>query len=277
MMISIFDQLQQDQVRHTKSRKSKHASYPDRFVVPDDSIQWDIPLDGYDPREYNAPVVLNPETPWADPQNIALVQHDWVSFEGDIRFDSHQRPLNPKGRTGIAGRGVLGKWGANFAVDAVITTLNPQTRCFEVLTIKRRDTGENAFPGGMVDPGESPFETRNRELQEEISIRMEDITLPIHEQIVFRGYVDDPRNTDHAWLETTAIHTHIAYEVACRMVLKAGDDAVVVQWRELTTESIKRFYANHGLTLLSAISQMVNQQPSVVAPDVANQFKTSFL
>ena len=25
---------------------------------------------------------------------------------------------------------------------------------------------------------------------------------------VYRGYVDDPRNTDNAWTETTAFHFH---------------------------------------------------------------------
>ena len=27
---------------------------------------------------------------------------------------------------------------------------------------------------------------------------------------VYRGYVDDPRNTDNAWMETVAMHFHDA-------------------------------------------------------------------
>lgn len=30
-------------------------------------------------------------------------------------------PLNPIGRTGIQGRGVLGRWGPNHAADPIIT------------------------------------------------------------------------------------------------------------------------------------------------------------
>lgn len=30
-------------------------------------------------------------------------------------------PLNPIGRTGISGRGVLGRWGPNHAADPVVT------------------------------------------------------------------------------------------------------------------------------------------------------------
>jgi len=275
--MSIYQQLKFDDDCHLKSRNSRHASYPARFVVPDEKIKWEVSFDEYYPAEYNAPVVLNPQTPWADPHDLSLIEREWTSFEGKVQFNAIQRPINPRGRTGISGRGVLGKWGANFAVDAVITTINPQTNCFEVLTIKRRDTGETAFPGGMVDPGESPLATRNRELQEEISICLNDIALPLYEQVVFQGYVDDPRNTDNAWLETTAIHSHIAYDIASRMKLQAGDDAASVQWRALTTESIKQFYANHGYTLLRALSRMVEQYPSFINSEIQNQFKESFL
>ena len=31
------------------------------------------------------------------------------------------RPINPMGRTGLTGRGQLGKWGPNHAADPVVT------------------------------------------------------------------------------------------------------------------------------------------------------------
>ena len=42
---------------------------------------------------------------------------------------------------------------------------------------------------------------------------------------VYRGYVDDPRATDNAWMETTAFHFHCSAEVGDRLPLAAGDDA----------------------------------------------------
>lgn len=30
-------------------------------------------------------------------------------------------PLNPKGRTGLGGRGLLGRWGPNHAGDPIVT------------------------------------------------------------------------------------------------------------------------------------------------------------
>lgn len=39
-------------------------------------------------------------------------------------------PLNPIGRTGVRGRGVLGRWGPNHAADPIVTRW------------KRNETGE---------------------------------------------------------------------------------------------------------------------------------------
>ncbi len=45
--------------------------------------------------------------------------------------------MNPRGRTGISDRGTLGKWGANFAADPLVTRNNPETGQLELLVIKR--------------------------------------------------------------------------------------------------------------------------------------------
>ena len=242
---------------HTKSRTEKHASYPARFFVPDNGIIWDIQFDFYQPTEFTAPVVLNKNTAWADPQSIKAVTRVFASFEGDVQFNTMGIPLNPMGRTGLRGRGILGKWGANFAVDGIVTRLNPNSNQLEVLTITRCDTGEIALPGGMVDLDETVVETRNRELEEELSIKPTDLSNHLYEETVYSGYVDDPRNTDNAWMETTVIHTHLAYENATSMKVCAGDDASDFKWLPITTESFSLFYANHGSSLLLAVKKML--------------------
>ena len=45
-----------------------------------------------------------------------------------------------------------------------------------------------------------------------------------------RGYVDDPRNTDNAWIETTANHYHCSDALARLLPLNAGDDALKAMW-----------------------------------------------
>ena len=68
-----------------------------------------------------------------------------------------------------------------------------------------------AIPGGMVDPGEDVNETLKREFTEEALDGIDDKTL---EKLwktgveLYRGYVDDHRNTDNAWMETVVVNFH---------------------------------------------------------------------
>ena len=47
------------------------------------------------------------------------MQVNRASHEGEYLVDATNRPLNIRGRTGVRGRGVLGKWGPNHAADPV--------------------------------------------------------------------------------------------------------------------------------------------------------------
>ena len=49
------------------------------------------------------------------------------TYEGPISFDSNGFPLNPRGRTGLRGRGLLGLWGPNHTTDPIVTRFHPQT------------------------------------------------------------------------------------------------------------------------------------------------------
>eukprot|EP00966_Prymnesium_polylepis_P095530 2213051-Prymnesium_polylepis.1 len=55
------------------------------------------------------------------------------------------------------------------------------------------------------------------------------------EGIVFRGWVDDHRNTDHAWMETTAVLFHATQEIAAALKLEIKDTHEVtrVAWKDL--------------------------------------------
>ena len=52
---------------------------------------------------------------------MSRVQVNRASHEGEYLVDVNNRPLNIRGRTGLRGRGVLGKWGPNHAADPVVT------------------------------------------------------------------------------------------------------------------------------------------------------------
>lgn len=155
---------------HTVAPTGQPPGYPQRARVSDTS--WEAPDPTYQPIEFEAPVLAT--APWAAP---ARPPHTLAHSAHPVQHDDTGRPLNPAGRTGMTGRGLLGQWGPNHAADPIITRNNPQTGQLEVLLIRRKDTTGNsnqwAIPGGMVDPGELASETAKREFEEEVGIELD--------------------------------------------------------------------------------------------------------
>ena len=87
--------------------------------------------------------------------------------------------------------------GRKPAADPVLIADTPDGP--HVLLIKRSDCGQWAISGGMVDPGETAPVTLMRELREETGIDLAEVK----PRILTRTYIDDPRNTDHAWICST--------------------------------------------------------------------------
>ncbi len=81
---------------HTKARTERPADYPMRATVPDNRVSWEISFPTYAPPYYTSQVVMafdssaDPTNPnlWADPESINLVAHKFVSFEGEVLFES---------------------------------------------------------------------------------------------------------------------------------------------------------------------------------------------
>jgi ADP-ribose pyrophosphatase len=264
---------------HTAARSQANPQYPPRFPVPDIAVPFTVALPGYTPTRFTAgPVLANDahvtRGGWADPLDFSALSVDvWAarrSFEGPIVIGTDGRPRNPRGRTGMCERGLLGKWGPNHAADPIVTRFLPEEepdlppgggRCrgrLQVVAIKRRDCGAWALPGGMVDVGESVSVTVRREFAEEaghhladpvLHARFEQLSARLFSsgQVVYRGYVDDPRNTDNAWMETTAFHFHCDAEMGALLPLHAGDDAADVTWLDVddADERYVGLYASH--------------------------------
>ncbi|KPJ08508.1 ADP-ribose pyrophosphatase, mitochondrial [Papilio machaon] len=260
-------------LQHVKARCGIYPrSTIQKFAVPDDKVPWTVEYKEYNPPNYTSPSIHG--KPWADPDiDEPNFKPTWNSIDGNVNRKSHMSnytiangyPMNPVGRTGICGRGVLGRWGPNHAADPVVTRWKKQaesdmkiteTPILQFIAIKRGDTGEWALPGGMVDPGEKVAVTAVREFQEEA---MNSLAATEEEKSewkqkfknffnggveVYSGYVDDPRNTDNAWMETVAynFHDHDGTTVGA-LKLNAGDDAVGVRWVDITPNI--KLYASH--------------------------------
>ncbi|CAD5115997.1 unnamed protein product [Dimorphilus gyrociliatus] len=271
------------------------VSQPERFKVIG-SRRWGDEIDAnYNPPRFtDSSVLMDPTTMkkpiWADlPEsqlfNVLWNQEDELdgrkvnrkSFECDYIVGPACKadlgrcnlPLNPKGKTGIVGRGILGRWGPNHAADPIVTRWNLKndgTKVLQFVAIKRGDNGEWAIPGGMVEPGENVSQTLIKEFCEEAlgiwEEESKDISLETREEKrteivnelkeffeetgvkIYSGYVDDPRNTDNAWVETTVFNFHETdSKTVSKYNLRAGDDAINVKWMNI--DECQQLYASH--------------------------------
>lgn len=253
---------------HIKARTQIPAVYPPRFPV-DASATWhNTDRNEYTPSYFVTGKVLardttlDPTNPlmYADPEDVSRVDFTTrLSYEGPILFDETGLPLNPIGPTGIRGRGLLGKWGPNHAADPIVTRINDENK-LEMIAVKRIDSGEWAIPGGMVDKGERVTQTLQRELSEESSANLSfEKAVP-----VYQGYVDDPRNTDNAWIETDAYHLHIPSDVLIQLAVHE-DATEETEWMELREENIDKLYASHADLVKKAISMWEKENHAYVA------------
>ncbi|KRY22419.1 ADP-ribose pyrophosphatase, mitochondrial [Trichinella patagoniensis] len=270
---------------HFKCRNSVYArSNIQRFHVPDDHVKWSVCFDDYRPVEYTAVTVAH--APWADPE-IAQpgFEPKFNQIDGPINRISYcgkysilnGRPLNPVGRTGMSGRGCLGRWGPNHAVDPIVTRwkchtdgtiqVNGTTNrpILQFVSVLRGDSHEWAIPGGMVDAGELVTDALKREFMEEAfdilnvssqhqKASIEKLVAESFQQaeVIYQGYVDDPRNTDNAWMETAAYNIHDETgEQLGSTELKAGSDAVGAKWTDISSDA--KLYASHS-EMLKAVA-----------------------
>ncbi len=199
-------------------------------TVTDATRPWSVPLPGYAPLDITPPELRGPEglaaavaQGWAEPYATPADVPDWTERQASallpFDLDEHGRPLNPTGRTGRTGRN-LGKWGENTAADPIVIAGVGADR--RILLIKRDDVFQWAVPGGMVNPGELAKQALVRELREETGVDLAELT----PHVLGSRYVDDWRNSDHAWVVTTVAVFTLPTEVTAT----AADDAADAQW-----------------------------------------------
>ena len=123
------------------------------------------------------------------------------------------------------------------------------------------------FNAGMVDPGETVSTTVRREFMEEamdstgeMQGNTEDMEKMVNDFFanglkIYSGYVDDPRNTDNAWMETVAFLFHDETgDTIGKFDLKAGDDAKALKWADISQDL--ELYASHSDFVREAIQEL---------------------
>lgn len=266
-----------------------------RDKVPFEKINWNLPLK-YSPVNFTSKKILTKDgAVYKDPDYIddefSNISFNEIDKNYDVDRKSHHGnyeffvnkhgnksilvPRNPVGRTGLTGRGHLGRWGCNHAADPIVTTwsrdekgrieTHPESQkpILKFVAIQRRDTDQWAIPGGMRDPGEVITKTLVREFAEEaldyavqydkhdkIDKKASEMNKKLNDffrdgLLIYKGYVDDPRNTDNAWMETIACNFHDKNgNIIGNIELKGGDDAKHAKWLKLDS-SLDLFASHH--------------------------------
>lgn len=269
-----------------------------RQPVDDESVNWEIPFPCYNPPHMSSPHREGAAWA-DDIADLALIKFNEVdngitrvSHEGIYHVDeTTNMPRNPYGRTGITGPGLNGRIGVNHAADGILTRLvrapygwGPKffidgTPMVEAALVTRRDNKKYAFMGGFVNSGESFEDAAFRELSEEGLNLQRPRDMTMHEftdhkknlvdnlkefykeknVVVYKGYVDDERNTDISWIETSA---HLAHDedgdILGGLPLRGGDDAETAQWMLVTPALMDNMHASHG-TIMRAVLDVIEQ------------------
>ncbi|XP_070175133.1 transient receptor potential cation channel subfamily M member-like 2 [Littorina saxatilis] len=303
--------LRQEVSHQLESRLKLHVVarspiYPNcfvcRFPVPDDKVPWEVPFEDYDPVDYTADSILN--KPYADKidliempvkDRIGLIPFNnfdkeaavsRISFEGQYKV-VNGLPLNPIGRTGIEGRGLLGRWGPNIAGDPLLTrwkcdtkgkrVLSPDGKpVLEFVAVKRTDNKLWAIPGAVCTqaeaislPGEEPWNVLWKYFTlEALGSLMDDPkskanidaklkTLSEKGATLYQGYADDARNTDNAWLETCVVNYHDdTGDILYNFDLRAGQGTSAVSWLTVSSKIGVVLHGSHSYFLKLAADKL---------------------
>uniref|UniRef100_A0A8B9ZZE3 Transient receptor potential cation channel subfamily M member 2 n=1 Tax=Anas zonorhyncha TaxID=75864 RepID=A0A8B9ZZE3_9AVES len=222
----------------------------------------------YDPPAYSAD---HKDTAVQDPFNLSLeslLKINYNAMDGLIDRQSFHGlyavqdglPLNPMGRTGLRGRGRLHSFGPNHALHPVVTRWRRNLdgsiirkslkKMLEVLVAQYPLSDVWALPGGSLEPGETlPLKLKwilRREFWPQFQNLLKQGT-EIH-----KGYLDDPRNTDNAWVETVAVSIHFDSQNDVQMkrlnsFLQGCDPELCIRWQVLDRRM--PLHANHKLLL----------------------------
>ncbi|XP_033086293.1 transient receptor potential cation channel subfamily M member 2 isoform X3 [Trachypithecus francoisi] len=255
---------------------ARHLLYPNcpitRFPVPNEKVPWETEFLIYDPPFYTAErkdtAVTDPVGDTLEP--LSTIQYNMVdglwdrrSFHGPYAVQAGF-PMNPMGRTGLRGRGSLSCFGPNHTLYPMVTRWRRNEdgaicrksikKMLEVLVVKLPLSEHWALPGGSREPGETLPQKLKRILRQEHWLSFENLLARSTE--VYKGYMDDPRNTDNAWIETVAVSIHFQDHNDAELnrlnsSLHVCDSGASIRWQVVDRRI--PLYANHK-TLLQKVA-----------------------
>lgn len=238
---------------HLKIRGERPTSYPLRQRISIDLVSWKLKCPEYSPPYHVDPSVLaNDATKipdgWADPEDLAQVERKSL---GNIKWDDAGHPLHPRGRTGIAGRGLLGRWGVNPAVNAVIFRIDSDNKSIELLLGKHEEGRFLWLPKGFVPRGI----TSDMAVGEIIKREFGWLPESDHGEIIFEGFSYDPRQTDNAWIEISTFLFCYPFDSA-PIDFNSDREFEEIEWWPVNEETQKNLHPVQAFFVKIAIKKL---------------------
>jgi ADP-ribose diphosphatase len=238
---------------HLRIHAERPDGYPERLRITIDEAPWQLDCPHYDPPYYVAQAVLDNQRPagWADPEDHGAIRRELEERPARFR-DAHGRPLNPRGRTGLAGRGLLGLWGSNLSVAALAVRPTGKANELEVLLGQPAGQTRLELPKSFLHPGESLADGATRVLETEADCRPDCAA-----EVLTQGYTYDSRQTDHAWVEVQAV-LYFDSDGTLPEVAFPGGDFEEVKWWPLDATTVNRVPSSQASLLRDAIEWLRN-------------------
>ncbi|XP_037345414.2 transient receptor potential cation channel subfamily M member 2 [Pungitius pungitius] len=212
---TLTDPSEKEDRNHVKARE---LHYPNsklaRFPVPEEKVPWEISFSSYKPTYY-----------------ASEDGGDHVDGSESEALDNYR---NPRGRTGLRGRGALSRLGPNRSAELVLTRIQEgQRSVLEYMAVWDERQGTLTLPGGALQSADhlpvALERTIGRTMYEKLNAK-------VSEGIkVFEGYVDDCRNTDNAWVEITVLNIHLesTSRFAANIDSMVASSNGALQWQEV--------------------------------------------
>ncbi|KRX42919.1 ADP-ribose pyrophosphatase, mitochondrial [Trichinella murrelli] len=243
---------------HLVYKKYYPGTTIERLYVPESETRWKVKSEKYLPHDYTA----CPQNWKCDPDDPKGIKFNEIDDELDRRtfvrkkykIDPDGRPLNPKGRTGIRGRGTLAYWGPNHAMMTIISRGKGNNKEYYVMR-SNRTTVEAPF---LIEYVKKPMVQvfpptlyqivigDMKEIFPEAAILEALEKFYKESSIIYQGYYTDQRNTDNAWSEFTILEIedpskeYFNVVEAKRVTLPETGEEVTFQWEELPEEQVER-------------------------------------
>ena len=195
---------------------------------------------------------------WADPEDVSKLGDSLT--ERAKAHDDSGRPLNPRGRTGIAGRGLLGRWGPNEAIAALVTRENIDSGGTDVLLGRKVGQHSLSVPKGFRLAGEEMDSALLRVLEEDSGWRPSSVG----GEVVLKGYSYDPRQTDHAWVKLEARHIQVDGPDAPAL-FRPGQQFEDMAWVPMNEESLGKLVPAHAPILQAAMAKLGDRTATLSA------------